>query len=90
MFIGPNTDSRKIKIIVLKINNFNIRRSIDKAVPREKRIKVIKIRRAMLVICLLWAYLMTNMWVYVGCLCENHYTIYNMSKWKSKRLSKYI
>lgn len=44
----------------------------------------------MLDICLLWAHLMTNMWAYVGCYCENHYKVHNMSKWKSRRLSKHL
>lgn len=78
-------------------NTFDIR-NMDKAAPRIKNnkkkrgTKVIKIRRAMLAICLpdlLYAHLMTNLWVYVGCYCENLYKIYNMSKWKNRRLSEH-
>lgn len=47
----------------------------------------------MFVICfldLLWVYFLINLRIYVGCYCENYYKIYNMSKWKSRRLFKYV
>lgn len=60
---------------------------------KQRATKVIIVRSAMLATCLpdlLCAHLMTNLWVYVGCYCENHTKAYNTSKWRSRRLSKHL